>query len=263
MTQFFILGIGLLIFFVTRDQSRTRKMEQYLADVAAEAVASSSSPFVLYLRSFSLDEVEVPQVSFHPMAFLLGWSLRALRRPALSQYVAEAVRNVFGPKSCVAIGLGDGDAFAGARGVFGPSRFETNDANWQSVVERVSEAASAIVVVMGRSRGIVAEIEHILERGLLQKTVFLLPDVKSYIRSVRGGANEVGIAAEARRDFAMLQSLFDRHGLKLPAIRREMMVVWIRPDGSLAHAQTDWIAPWKWPPKGSKNLTELLKIVRV
>lgn len=232
-----------------------------MADVSAETTINGGRPFVLYLRSFSLDELDVPQVSFHPIWFLVGWSLRALRKPGFSQYVDQAVRDVFGRDSCVAVGLSDGDALNGAEGVFGPGR--STDYDWKSVVEKASANAIAIVVVVGRSTGVVTEIEHILLRGHVTKTVFLVPGVEKYIEPDTRIPLNVDDAREAQRDYAALQSLFERYGLIFPPIHRETLVAWVEPDGSLGHAQSDLIAPWRWPPKGSKTLAKLLKRVKM
>lgn len=62
----------------------------------------------------------------------------------------------------------------------GAARDYFSDDEWQAAVDQRAADARAIVMVVGRSPGLVWEVRKILSEGHLAKTVFVLPPVASY-----------------------------------------------------------------------------------
>lgn len=102
----------------------------------------------------------------------------------------------------------------------GAARDYYSDDNWQSAVEQLAEDARAIVVVVGRSPGLVWEIQNIRRRGRLAKTVFVLPpvspDESQYRVQVLASALDLDPAALRLEPHRMLLALrLDGAGLPI------------------------------------------------
>jgi hypothetical protein len=117
---------------------------------------------ILFLRSFKDEQVRLDRSK---PGFIRGM-LGAYQRPMLDHVLLEEFTPL-GP--VIAIGM------PGRRAPFGAARTYASDDEWRSVVEKFAAAASAIVMVFDDTEGVEWEFTHIMERGHLAKTLFLMP----------------------------------------------------------------------------------------
>ena len=130
-----------------------------LAPGADEALAADPRPRILFLRSFGDDE-----------AFPLGQWGRSNFDPLPLEEAIAGVLGRFGP----VYAIGRPKEFAPPLGA--ARKYVAED--WQGEVLRGIGESRHVVVVLGRSEGLVWELNQIVRLGALGKTIFVLPPVK-------------------------------------------------------------------------------------
>jgi hypothetical protein len=147
--------------FRLADAARSRAQRAALRP-ADEARRGDQRAPVLFLRSFEDDQVSLERTSIPPLARLVD--------PAFALAHLEGVIETclsLGP--VIAIGRpGDLAPPVGASRLYVP-----NDA-WRKVVLGLMDEAALVVVATSRSQGVIWEIEQLIERQHLDKTVFVV-----------------------------------------------------------------------------------------
>lgn len=136
-------------------------------------------PFCLYLRGFMLDDSLGPPLSdwaidggrFSSRKPIFATNSSAffneLDRMTLDQL--ESVLLLSSRKLGALIALGrPGEGF-------GAGRVETDEASWQGTAARLMDQATVIFLIPVDRPGTIWEIEHLVSRGYLNKTVFIVP----------------------------------------------------------------------------------------
>ena len=130
---------------------------------AEDLLNEDERPPILFLRDFDDDQVALGQKS------LPAWS--RVVDPGIELANLEEVMQTYaavGP--LVAIGRPED-----VRPPIGVARRYVRSGDWQSVVLSLMESARVVVVGTSDSPGLVWEIEHLRDRGHLDKSVFVLP----------------------------------------------------------------------------------------
>lgn len=182
ISSFIGLGLVGVVLFASGRQMR--------ALPAAELLRRDPRPPVLFLRSFDDDDLIDPTPRMVPMG---DWFPRRYE-----ESLAKALRAV-GPM--IAIGRpGEKLALLGAGRVFVP------DHAWQAAVEHLSATAAAVVLMVGRSKGVWWEIESSLRLVPLQRLLFFFPYVE-----------------EAARRRSLWQRFFHYHPANTPLSRQPFL----------------------------------------
>lgn len=125
---------------------------------------NDSRPFVLFLRSFLNDEIKMKARAANGRIWPENWV-----KITFEEVVTDRVWR-YGP--VLAIGKpGDKLPPLGAA-----RQYEPNE-TWQQTVEQLMAKASMVVVVVGRTEGVVWEIEKLVMLKLTSKLVLLFPPV--------------------------------------------------------------------------------------
>lgn len=165
---------------------------------------------ILYLRSFGDDTLDVPTTFSARRPFLESFTLRG--REPFEECIAWQL-GAFGPVVAVGEPGRSTDSLGAARELLPDDR-------WQVEVSELMEVAQAVVVVVGRSDGLRWEIEQVVQRGHLDKTMFVAPPVDD---------------AEARARFARLAHVVGQSGLVVDPLLDDLPIVaTISADGHLA-----------------------------
>jgi hypothetical protein len=130
---------------------------------AEDLLNEDERPPILFLRDFDDDQVSLGQGS------LPAWS--RVVDPGVELANLEDVMQTYaalGP--LVAIGRPED-----VRPPIGVARRYVRNGDWQSVVLSLMDSARVVVVGTSDSPGLVWEIEHLRDRGHLEKSVFVLP----------------------------------------------------------------------------------------
>lgn len=143
-----------------------------LQPTAEELLAVDPRAPVVYLRSFTQDELEVVSTTGmpDPESVLLnrGWEHSERLEIGLARHLAK-----FGP--VVAIGRP-----LEAEALLGASRAYFSDDAWKSAMAQWMDKARLIVLLAGTSPGLSWELSEIVTRGHGSKLVILFPPRKSY-----------------------------------------------------------------------------------
>jgi hypothetical protein len=119
---------------------------------------------VLFLRPFVADTIPLPS----PPISLLG---RIISIPVLSKSLDAVVLDEGSERGPV-VAVGDPGE---PPPLYGASRGYFQHQSWQDAVVRLAAEAQTIVLVMGRSEGVVWEMDLVATAGHLNKTLFVLP----------------------------------------------------------------------------------------
>lgn len=149
--------------------NRGRRERQQAADFEAEWVVADvlagrpTARFSLYLRPFDLTGRIKVKLKRPKLSFISRLPPEAEKSDIELQF-EEALRPV-----APLVGLG-------RRGVgLGAGKIETDDATWREKVAMLAKAAKLILIVPGASESVQWELNHLLDNGLLTKTVFFMP----------------------------------------------------------------------------------------
>lgn len=131
---------------------------------AAQALQGDSQRFVLYLRPFPVDALQLPK----PRLPLLSafFSFRAL--PVLLEEELFDVCDGYAP--LIAVGTPGNTELRGAVAY----REYMQHGDWQAHVGQRVRDAHAIVMVLSTTPGVLWELHHVLQHGAWRKTLFLL-----------------------------------------------------------------------------------------
>ena len=157
--------------------------------------------FVLYLRSFDTDEPSVAP----GLRWSIGAALAQIGEVGLfalgtrfGRHVQRSARKAFGLPM---IGL------AGQFFSLGPAHVSPGANHWKDVIAGLCEDAHAIVFVVSGSPGLAWELNHILARAHLGKTIFLIPPWSLFRRNY-------GVAAETI--ILRARDIFQAAGISMP-----------------------------------------------
>ncbi len=144
-------------------------------------VRDDSRAPILFLRSFSDDQVRLERPKRGPLAFLV---LLGEPRPTLDHVLLEEGTEL-GP--VIAIGA------PGSRPPFGAARAYISDDNWKQVVSNLARSSQAIVMALDETAGIEWEVKEVHGNQYAAKILHLLPP-------------RLAPAAEARRVVAKMRA---------------------------------------------------------
>jgi hypothetical protein len=117
----------------------------------------------LFLRSFDDDDLRLPAGASPRRGLLDAWTIRATDRfEEIVSWELAAQRPM--------VAVSD-------RSALGAARIQVDSDQWRTWVRDRQDAAPLIVVVVGGSDGLAWEIEQIIRRGHLPKTLFIMPPV--------------------------------------------------------------------------------------
>jgi hypothetical protein len=137
-------------------------------DAAAVMKRDPRDP-VLLLRSFADDNLRLFAHRTSRQSVLERMRFR--RRDRFEELLAWILR-AYGP----VIAVGE----PGRRGrKLGAARETIDDPDWLTVVQARIQTSGHVSVVVGRTTGLVAEIAAIRERGLLERTLFVIPPLSA------------------------------------------------------------------------------------
>jgi hypothetical protein len=168
-----------------------RKARLVSSPTAAELRANDPRRPVVYLRSFSDDASTVRAHWSHQRSAIENWTVPHER---FEELVVRGLSD-FGP--VVAIGE-PGERVPD----LGSAREYLSATEWRSTVDRWIEEAGLIAVVAGRTEGLGWEVQAIVDRGSLPKTMLLFPPVGE---------------AELRVRWEILSRLLSNRGVRVPA----------------------------------------------
>jgi hypothetical protein len=144
----------------TRDADAKLRVEK--------ALKGEDTYFYLYLRPFSITN-RIPMKN--PNLQHVQHSLHPERIQDFERVLAIALEK----RGVPLIALGKPGEAVGA------GRYQTDDGNWQSVFESLASVATAIVMVPSLHSGTLEEIKWLVNRKMIDKTVFLHPSRKGDI----------------------------------------------------------------------------------
>jgi hypothetical protein len=153
-----VLGVSVALHRFARRISMSR---------ASLAVLADQRPPILYLRSFADDKLRLRVAPFARPSLLERLSSR--RKQGFEEIMAEELQQ-YGPLTAV--------GEPGRRlAPIGFAREYLPDVDWQSHVQQRMYQSGAIVVTVGRSRGIEWEMQELIHKGAWRKVVFVFPPV--------------------------------------------------------------------------------------
>lgn len=150
-------ALSAALFRAARRQARLRADELRRLD---------DRPPVLYLRAFTDDRLKIPSIvsGRRPIAELLSPAVRDGYESVVAWELDAA-----GPTMTIA-------EVRGGLGSLGAAR-EYAPADWQTFVASRMQASRFIAVSIGRSQGVLWELEQLADRELLDRALFLFPPV--------------------------------------------------------------------------------------
>jgi hypothetical protein len=170
---FFLVGAAVVsapfffwLFFALSRRLRRYARQGALLSMDEARLADPRRP-VLFLRSFGDDQVSLAQAK-------IPWLLRFFDPLAIAGTLEELLLREFGYLGPV-LALGKPSDGLPPLGV---ARKYCRGETWREVVGSLMDEASLIVVGVGRSEGLAWEIGSLRDKGLLSKTVFILPPAR-------------------------------------------------------------------------------------
>ncbi|MDZ4178107.1 MAG: hypothetical protein U1E29_02560 [Coriobacteriia bacterium] len=151
-----------------------RFTRRILQPLVREQIQSDARRPILLLRSFQDDSLEVRSPAM-PGSFIDTFAGEVFSR--FEEVIAWSAWG-FGP----VLAIGQPGTILQP---LGAARDYFSDDDWQTAVDQRAENARAIVVVVGRSPGLVWEIQNIRQHNRLAKAVFILPPVSPHESQVR------------------------------------------------------------------------------
>jgi hypothetical protein len=139
-----------------------RRAKRHLVVSASELRARDMRPPVLLLRSFGDDMIGIVQ----------EYELSIFRRPSHSfeEVLTEHLWD-YGP--VIAIGR-PGEAIP----PLGAAREYIDSQAWQARVEELSSSSSMVVLILGRTQGVLWEIQKLVASNLLARTLIIFPPIQ-------------------------------------------------------------------------------------
>jgi len=143
-------------------QSSARKLGSLSV---SEALGDSKRRYILYLRSFTADEIILPKPRLPLLSKLMSL------RPFPVQIEEELFDVTDGYLPLIAVGRpgGSGELIGGVA-----YRDYLTDENWQTYVREKMLAADSIVILLNSTGGVLWELENVLSHSASAKTVFLI-----------------------------------------------------------------------------------------
>jgi hypothetical protein len=140
--------------------------QNYLRVSLQRAISTDQRRPLLFLRSFKNDRQVLPQ----PKASIAyGLLTYAERQKSIDEILLEEGSN-FGP----VIALGSPGEQVAPYGAAREYYDSTNPAIWREAVSKLATESQAIIVYVDDSEGLWWEVSHIVEKGYLAKSLFLL-----------------------------------------------------------------------------------------
>lgn len=148
-------------FLLTQGAMALKRSARWLSRYSFEqTVANDQRPPILFLRSFTDDQVTLPT----PPLYVTYWLAEPKPR-RLDHALVERFGNL---APIVAIGKpGEKDL------PFGASRLYVKDSDWQAVVKDLAMRAHGVVVIADVSDGVAWEIQCMLQEPFVEKSIFL------------------------------------------------------------------------------------------
>jgi hypothetical protein len=161
------IGLWLILAFIGMRlailvQSSARKLSSLSV---SEALGDSKQRYILYLRSFSADEIILPK----PRLPLLSKVLSL--RPFPVHLEEELFDVTDGYLPLIAVGRPGGSQERTGGLAY---RDYLKDENWQTYVRDKMLAADSIVILLNATGGVLWELENVLNHSAFAKTVFLI-----------------------------------------------------------------------------------------
>ena len=186
---------------------------------------------ILFLRSFSTDSEELATGGYFGKR---KWS---------SEEIVCSVFEGVGP--VVAMGIPSDRLLR-----VGALRFYANGRDWQPVVDELLRICSPIILRVGRTSGLLWELQRIASKGYLSKTVFMLID-------------EHGVPYGKREYEALCENFQKELGISLPRQAWDSSFIGFRLDGTpiVVHSYRPWVRDsYKLKCETQELLTRWLKI---
>lgn len=139
-----------------------RRAKRHLSASASELRARDTRPPILLLRSFGDDMIGIVQ----------EYRLSIFRRPSHT-FEEILTEHLWDHGPVVAIGR-PGEAIP----PLGAARDYVDNEDWQARIEELSSSSSMLLVILGRTEGVLWEIRRIVASGLLTRTVVVFPPVQ-------------------------------------------------------------------------------------
>jgi len=129
------------------------------------ALKASEGRFVLYLRPFSVDDVVLPKPRLPFFSRLLSF------RPFPVKIEEELYDVADGYLPLIAVGKpGTQSQRTGTQA----HRHFLSDDEWQDYVRQKIDDAHSVVIILQKTRGVIWEIENVLDQNKVHKTLFML-----------------------------------------------------------------------------------------
>jgi len=170
----------------------TRHAARLRMPLAEDVLASDERPPILFLRSFSEEEVALMEKP---------WWYESSVPDLLEEAVLGEFRKV-GP----VVGLTN-RRLRSRPSTYAP--YDTETEKWQERAEELMRRAAAVVVVLAISEGLTWEIRRLGEMDLLSRTMFVLPPLPSaeMEKSLRWLISELGLPSDVKGDFVTVSRL--------------------------------------------------------
>lgn len=205
------LGVGVLVLFGAGSATYLSYISDYCGqnrrDLQAAkldhalAAGEKATPYVLYLRPFAstdqFSEVAESGPMVARMADAAGASAPTTERFELEHQIQRCTKSI-GPL----VALGQPLEHLGA------GRILTTDANWKTVALRLMLQAELIILLPSSREGTLWEIDTILTRDMIRRTIIIDPPNLERQRAAKRYDHAV--------EWADIQEAFQRHGYALP-----------------------------------------------
>jgi hypothetical protein len=201
------MPLGGLYFQRDRTARAARDQEVEYALLALRAGARPSRMIGCFLRSFRLDDIfgeREPTLTEQASRRRYAWRRggRSLEQSLSSAFAALPER----PIVCSVERRKPGSAFG---------RIETSDAEWRSVVSTLMDEADFFVLIFGQSAGTTWELDELSKKGLIDRTLFVIPD------PVELKSQSALDAYQLEKEYTQLFSALSKMGYTLPKFYEE------------------------------------------
>jgi hypothetical protein len=186
-----VLGtfIGLIGWVFKRNPKSAQRRREHRARDIADKLTRGLDPgdFALYLRPFKTEGFLIQSVALREVALI------PLAKRIETIELEHLLAIVFDDVGIPLVALG------GPGTGFGSGYIATDDVSWTGVISPMLDAATAVILLPGVSPGTCWELQYLIRKGHLQKTLFVMPkenssvDWKEYWRSASEAATEIGL----------------------------------------------------------------------
>ncbi|MGH3913359.1 MAG: hypothetical protein ACRDTC_08115, partial [Pseudonocardiaceae bacterium] len=226
-----VLGVSVVLHRFARRISLSR---------ASPVVLGDPRPPILYLRSFADDRLRLRVAPLARPSLLERFSSR--RKQGFEEVIAEELQQ-YGPLSAV------GEPSRRLAPI-GFAREYLPDVDWQSGVEQRMYQSGAIVVTVGRSRGLEWEIQQLIRTGSWRKVVFVFPPV-----------NAEGIL-ERWKELAPLLHRAGLRGVNLPADSFCLLAMTFTAEAECRYYCAKYPSAWSYKAAMAVALADLAEVAR-